>query len=380
MNAKRTHLYSFHKANGRLIEFASFELPILYEGIVSEHLTVRNGVGIFDVTHMGRTLISGSDSIRFLDKITGRDPSTLAPLQSHYSVICNEHGGIKDDIRLYRLAEDNFLIVYNASNRLKIIEWLKMGEAKYSDLKVQDISDVTPMFAVQGPNAQATLQKLFSIELSQIKRFWGDWGEVEGVKIFISRTGYTGEDGFELYLWNIPMTNVGKAVKIWDNILSAGQEFGIKPCGLGARDTLRLEAGMCLYGQDISEEITPLEARIEFTVRFDERDFIGRDALLKQKEEGVNKIRVGLKMVERIPRKDYEIFKDDDKIGYVSSGTFSPLLGYGIAMGYIPPKYAQEGEFLTIKIKDKMFQAEIVKWPFYDTEKYGWSRKNIKRH
>ncbi len=371
----RTHIYSFHKTHGNIIQYAGFEMPVRFDSIIGEHLAVRNSAGIFDVTHMGRTLISGRDSARFLNKITSKDASALVPLQSHYCVICNEHGGIKDDVRLYRLSEDTFLIVYNASNRKKIFEWMTLWAGKGFDIKIQGVSDIMPMFAVQGPKALTALQKIFSIELNQIKRFYAEWGSLEDVRILVSRTGYTGEDGFELYLWDIPLERAEKAVNIWNKILSAGQEYGIKPCGLGARDTLRLEAGMCLYGQDISEEITPFEARIDFAVKFNESDFNGREALSKQKDKGLDKLRVGLKMVERIPRNGYRIFKDNIDIGYISSGTFSPLLSYGIAMGYITPKYFKEGDYLTVKIKDKLYLAEIVKWPFYDMEKYGWMRK-----
>ena len=373
--AKRTHLYQFHRENAEITVFAGFEMPLWFKGIIPEHLAVRNGVGIFDITHMGRAIITGPDAEQFLNYVTTNNVQALAPLNAHYSLMCNEKGGIKDDFVLSRLERDKFLMVYNAANREKDYQWLKKNAEKF-DVNIQDVSDNIAMFAVQGPKAQETLQKISSGDLSQIKRFKCGWTELSGTKVFISRTGYTGEDGFEIFVWDTPLSNPDKAVKVWNTILEAGKEFGIQPCGLGARDTLRLEAGLCLYGNDIDEETTPLEARLSFVVKFDKGEFIGKQALLKQREEGIKKRRVGIVMIDRgIPRAKFEIYREEQKIGYVTSGTFSPLLRKGIAMGYVQKEHAKEETEITIKIRRKNAKAKIVKFPLYDAEKYGYRRK-----
>ena len=373
--AKRTHLYKFHRENAEITVFAGFEMPLWFKGIIPEHLAVRNSVGIFDITHMGRAIITGPDAEQFLNYVTTNNVQALAPLSAHYSLMCNEKGGIKDDFVLSRLERDKFLMVYNAANREKDYQWLKKNAEKF-DVNIQDVSDNIAMFAVQGPKAQETLQKISSGDLSQIKRFKCGWTELSGTKVFISRTGYTGEDGFEIFVWDTPLSNPDKAVKVWNTILEAGKEFGIQPCGLGARDTLRLEAGLCLYGNDIDEETTPLEARLSFVVKFDKGEFIGKQALLKQREEGIKKRRVGIVMIDRgIPRAKFEIYREEQKIGYVTSGTFSPLLRKGIAMGYVQKEHAKEETEITIKMRRKNAKAKIVKFPLYDAEKYGYRRK-----
>ena len=373
--AKRTHLYQFHRENAEITVFAGFEMPLWFKGIIPEHLAVRNSVGIFDITHMGRAIITGPDAEQFLNYVTTNNVQALAPLSAHYSLMCNEKGGIKDDFVLSRLERDKFLMVYNAANREKDYQWLKKNAEKF-DVNIQDVSDNIAMFAVQGPKAQETLQKISSGDLSQIKRFKCGWTELSGTKVFISRTGYTGEDGFEIFVWDTPLSNPDKAVKVWNTILEAGKEFDIQPCGLGARDTLRLEAGLCLYGNDIDEETTPLEARLSFVVKFDKGEFIGKQALLKQREEGIKKRRVGIVMIDRgIPRAKFEIYREEQKIGYVTSGTFSPLLRKGIAMGYVQKEHAKEETEITIKIRRKNAKAKIVKFPLYDAEKYGYRRK-----
>ena len=350
-------------------------MPLWYKGVVPEHMAVRNTVGIFDITHMGRALITGPEAEAFLNYVTTNDVSSLSPLSAHYSTMCNEKGGIKDDFVLSRLEPEKFLIVYNATNRKKDFEWLVKQSRGY-DAEVVDVSDNVAMFAVQGPKAEQTLQKVSSEDLSEIRRFKCGWTQIAGLKCFISRTGYTGEDGFELFMWNTPLSNPESAVKVWNAILEADKEDGIEPCGLGARDTLRLEAGMCLYGNDIDENISPLEARLSFVVKFEKGNFIGRDALLRQKEEGVRRRRVGIRMLKRgIPRPDYEVWIDDEKIGRVTSGTFSPLLKCGIAMAYVSTEYAKTGEMVAVKIRDKLVDGEIVRFPFYDSTKYGYRRK-----
>ena len=364
-NGKRTHLYDFHRQHAKMTLFAGFEMPLWFKGIIPEHLAVRNAVGIFDITHMGRALITGSEAEKFLNYVSTNDVSKLTPLSAQYSTLCNEKGGIKDDFVVSKLEENKFLMVYNASNRTKDYEWLTT-HAKEFNVKVEDVSDNIAMFAVQGPKAEETLQKISTEDLSQIGRFKCGWTKLAGYDAFLSRTGYTGEDGFEIFVWDSPLSNPEKAIKIWNSILEAGKEFGIEPCGLGARDTLRLEAGMCLYGNDIDEDITPLEARISFVVKFYKENFLGKDALLKQKEKGLKRRRVGIKMLEKgIPRKGYEIYKNGEKIGEITSGTFSPFLGIGIGMGYVKTEYDKEGEEIAVSIRGKQLKAEIVKMPFY---------------
>ncbi|MDH5447432.1 MAG: glycine cleavage system aminomethyltransferase GcvT [Candidatus Bathyarchaeota archaeon] len=372
---KKTHLYNFHARNGKIISFTEFEMPVWYKGIIPEHLAVRNSVGIFDVTHMGRVIITGKDTEEFLNYVTTNNVSKLEPLSAHYSTMCNEKGGIKDDFVISRQAKDKFFMVYNAANRDKNYQWLTK-QANQFNVKIEDVSDNIAMFAVQGPKAQETLQKISTGDLDEIKRFKCGWTKLSGLETFMSRTGYTGEDGFEVFIWDTPVSNPEKAVKAWNAVLEAGKEFNIEPCGLGARDTLRLEAGLCLYGNDIDENTTPLEARISFVVKLKKENFVGKEALLKQKAEGIKKKRIGLKMLEAgILRSKHEVFKDGKKIGYVTSGTFSPLLKYGIAMVYVQTEHAIEGEKVDVKIRNKQRKAEIVKPPFYDTNQYGYARK-----
>jgi len=362
-----------------MVEFVGWYMPLWYEdtgGIIKEHMAVRESVGIFDVTHMGRFLISGSGAESFLQYVTTNNVKRLKKLgQGHYSVVCNEKGGIKDDITLFRIEDNKYVMVTNAVNREKIYKWFKVKSQDF-DVKIEDISDITCMFAVQGPKAQPTLEKLTSDDLSGIKRYWCILTKLEGYNTIVSRSGYTGEDGFEIIMLDVPFSEKEKAVDLWEKILKAGKEYRIKPCGLGARDTLRLEAGMVLYGNDIDENISPLEARLGFVVKFKKGDFIGREALLRQKEEGVKRKRVGLELFgRRVPRHGYEILKDNEKIGYVTSGVFSPILEKGIGLGLVSSEYAQTGEVVQINIKGKLVDAKIVKWPFYDTEKYGYTRK-----
>src|SRR3990170_5513658 len=263
---KKTHLHEFHKNKAKMTDFAGFDMPIWYKGIISEHLAVRNSVGIFDITHMGRTLVTSVRSEQFLNYVTTNDVATLAPLSAHYSTFCNEQGGIKDDFVLSRLEQEKFFAVYNAANRTKDYDWLRKN-AQPCSVKMEDVSDNIAMFAVQGPKAQQTLQKIADVDLGKIERFKCGWTKLAGEEGFVSRTGYTGEDGFEVFVWNTPITSPVKAVKVWEAILDAGKEFGIEPCGLGARDALRLETGMCLYGNDIDETVTPLEAGLGFVVK-----------------------------------------------------------------------------------------------------------------
>ncbi|MEM0007448.1 MAG: glycine cleavage system aminomethyltransferase GcvT [Candidatus Bathyarchaeia archaeon] len=373
---RKTQLYEIHKKTAKMTEFAGFEMPLWYKGITEEHLAVRNSVGIFDVSHMGRVIITGKDAASFLNYVITNDVTALTPNSALYSVMCNENGGIIDDFVVSRLEEEKFLLVPNATNREKDFNWL-VKKAEGFNVKIEDVSDKAAMFAVQGPNAEKTLQKICTADLSKIERFKCAPAKLAEVDVFLSRTGYTGEDGFEVYVWNAPLDKPDNAIKVWNAILEAGKPYGIEPCGLGARDTLRLEVGLCLYGNDIDENTTPLEARLGFVVKFQKDSFIGKNALLKQKEEGVKRRRVGLQMIEQgIPRQGFKVYNEkSENIGQVTSGTFSPLLKCGIAMAYIQTQYAQEGNVVNIEIRGKMAKAKIVPFPFFDAEKYGYKRK-----
>jgi len=375
MRLMRTHLYEFHRKRGHLVDFAGFEMPLWYEGIIPEHLAVRNAVGIFDVTHMGRCVVDGREAAIFLSYILTRDATSMSVNQGRYSVMCNEKGGTLDDLVLFRLEEERFLLIYNASNRKKDYAWIS-DHAQSFDVRIKDVSDEIVMFAIQGPKALNTLQSVANANLSGLPFYWGRWTTLGDFRVFVTRTGYTGEDGFEIFLWDIPLTESERAEMLWQTILEAGQEYGIKPCGLGARDTLRLEAGMCLYGSDINEETTPLEAGLDFVVQFEKEDFIGREVLLKQKAEGVKRVRVGIRALDRgIPRPGNKIISNQKEIGHLTSGTFSPLLKYGIGMGYVPTENAQAGTRIDILARKTSIPAEIAEMPFYDTTKYGRKRQ-----
>ncbi len=377
MVVKRTHLHGYHEANGKMVEFAGFDMPLWYKGIIPEHMAVRTGVGVFDITHMGRAMITGSKSEAFLNYVITNDVSVLATCGAQYSTMCNEKGGIKDDFIVSRLEQDKFFMVYNAANREKDFEWLAQN-AKNFGVKIEDVSDSVAMFAVQGPRTQEALQKIASADLSEIGRFKCGFTKLAGEEGFVSRTGYTGEDGFEVFVWDTPVAKPDRAVKVWNAVLDAGKEFGIEPCGLGARDTLRLEAGMCLYGNDIDEATSPLEAGLGFVVKLKKESFIGKAALERQKAEGVKRKRVGLRMVEKgpSPRHGQEVWKDSaEKVGFVTSGTFSPLLQCGVAQAYVGVEHAVEGTAVTVKVRDKALKAEVCKFPLYDSAKYGYARQ-----
>lgn len=350
-------------------------MPLWYKGIVPETLAVRNRVGIFDVSHMGRAITEGPNAEAFLNHVTTNDVSSLKPGQAHYSLLCNENGGIKDDVVVVRAEPTRFIVVFNAGNRKKDLDWLSM-QARRSDADFIDISDEVALISVQGPKARATLQKLSSTDLSALPRFGCASTELAGVTCLVSGTGYTGETGCEIFVWDSPVAKPERAEKVWDSILAAGKEFGIEPCGLGARDVLRLEAGMCLYGNDIDETISPYEARLGFTVKVTKPDFVGKQVLEKQKTEGTKRLRIGLRATAHgIPRPGCEILKDAETIGKLTSGTLSPTLNCGIGMGYVPREYAAEGQTLGVMVRGKRLDSVVVKLPFYETDKYGWQRK-----
>jgi aminomethyltransferase len=345
--------------------FAGFDMPLWYEktGIVAEHNAVRKSVGIFDITHMGRFRVTGLESRRFLNHMTTNDVSRLPVGSSHYTLLCNRNGGIIDDLFIYRPERHEFYVVVNASNREKDWNWFMARAGKY-DVSVENISDNTPMFAVQGRSAVKVLQKLADTDLTEIPRFGVRKIALKDSAVLMSRTGYTGEDGFEICQFDVPEQDSRKAVELFESILEAGDEFGILPCGLGCRDTLRLEAGMALYGEDLDEQTTPLEARLRPFVKFGKKSFVGRNALMTQRREGVKRSRVGLLLLDKgIPRAGYEIQRGLSSVGKVSSGSYSPILERGIGIGYVKSKYARRGAILGVKIRSRLVKAEVVRMP-----------------
>ncbi len=359
---KKTPLFETHKRLGaKIIEFGPWLMPLYYTSIVDEHNTVRNRVGLFDVSHMGEFNIRGKDALAFVQRLITNDASYLDNNQVLYTPMCNDKGTIIDDLLVYKFSDEHFMFVVNASNIEKDYKWIEGVVKRFGkDIVLKDISDETPLLALQGPKSQETLQKVTDLDLSQIKYYWFQKGMIEEIQVIISRTGYTGEDGFEIYI------KPEYAPKVWNKILEVGKEEGIKPIGLGARDTLRLECAMLLYGNDMDETRTPLETNIAWTVKSDKENFIGEEALLKQKEEGIKQKLIGFELLERgIPRHNYPILKNREKIGIVTSGGFSPTLKKGIGLGYVKTDFSKEGTEIQIQIREKLVKAQIVKIPFY---------------
>lgn len=357
---KSTALTNVHNGLGaKMVPFAGYLMPVQYEGINAEHDTVRNGVGVFDVSHMGEFILKGEHALDLIQSITSNDASKLTDGKAQYSCLPNTTGGIVDDLIVYRIDEKTYMLVVNAGNIDKDWNWIKQHN-KWN-VEMHDISDKTSLLAVQGPNAMEVLQKLTPINLSDIPYYSFAKGEFCGVNnVLISNTGYTGAGGFEIYFEN------QYAIDIWNKIFDAGKEFGIKPIGLGARDTLRLEMGFCLYGNDIDDTTSPIEAGLGWITKFT-KEFTNSLNLKKQKETGVTQKLSGFEMIERgIPRHGYEICDHDGKtIGRVTSGTQSPSLQKAIGMGYIANESSKENTEIFIKIRDKLIKAKIVKTPFW---------------
>ena len=341
-------------------EFAGFNMPVQYEGIIDEHLTVCNSVGVFDVSHMGEIWVKGSNALEFLQRITSNDVSKLEVGKIQYTCLLNETGGIIDDLLIYKFEEEKYLLVVNASNTEK--DWKWCVSQNTIRVELENASARMSQLAVQGPNALATLQKLTSIDLEAMPYYTFKQGEFAGAKqVIISNTGYTGAGGFELYFYP------EEAQQIWDAIFEAGKEFNIKPVGLGARDTLRLEMGFCLYGNELSDKTSPLEAGLGWITKFVEgKDFIGRKALEKQKEEGLVRKLIGFELLDKgVPRQGYKICDANGvEIGEVSSGTMSPTRKIGIGLGYVNPAHTTVGTELIIKVRNRDLKAVVVKPPF----------------
>lgn len=356
---KKTPFYEIHKKLGaKIVEFAGFYMPIQYEGIISEHKKVRESVGVFDVTHMGEIEIRGKNALNFIQKITTNDASKLVEGKVQYSSMCYSDGGIVDDLLVYHCGS-YYMLVVNASNKDKDFNW--MLDNKIDDVEIIDKSDEVSLLAVQGPNSLKVVQKIIDVDITDLKYYHFLRGKVAGIPAIISRTGYTGELGFELYF----DSSIESAETIWNALFDAGKEFNIAPIGLGARDTLRLEMGMCLYGNDIDNTTNPLEAGLGWITKFDKGDFIGKDILLKVKNEGLKRKLVGFIINDKlVPRHGYDINVNGAKVGNVTSGTFSPILNYSIGMGYVNIEYANEGKNIDIIIRNKPIKATITKPPF----------------
>jgi aminomethyltransferase len=356
---RSTALTNKHISLGaKMVPFAGYNMPVSYSGLNDEHQAVRNSVGVFDVSHMGEFILKGPHALDLIQKVTSNDASTLTDGKAQYSCFPNETGGIVDDLIVYRIDANTYMLVVNASNIEKDWNWLKKNDSWNVEMK--NISDNTSLLAVQGPNAMSTLQKLTDIKLGDIPYYSFAKGTFNGVSnVVISNTGYTGAGGFELYFEN------SHAEKMWDAIFEAGREFGIKPIGLGARDTLRLEMGFCLYGNDIDDTTSPIEAGLGWITKFT-KDFTNRAQLEQQKKDGVSRKLAGFEMVDRgIPRHDYTIADaSGNTIGKVTSGTQSPTLNKAIGMGYVSAEFSKPGTEIFIMIRDKPIKAVICKIPF----------------
>lgn len=356
---KKTPLHGEHiRLGARMVEFGGWEMPVYYSNVIEEHINAREKAGLFDVSHMGEFVIEGNDAFQFIQKAITNDLNKLEDGRAFYSSMCNESGGIVDDLFVYRFNRNRFMIVVNAVNAEKDFKWLLGHKGFFDDATVIDKTNEMAKLDLQGPKAEEILQRLTNANLKNLKRFHFIEGNVNNISTIISRTGYTGEDGFELYF------NAEKAIEQWNKLLTIGNEFGLKPIGLGARDTLRIEAGYSLYGHELSEDVNPFEADTGFVVKFG-KDFIGKDALLKAKYDSKRKI-VAFEMLERgIPRQGYPVVKGSNYIGYVTSGTMSPTFKKGIGMALVNINEAFLENEINIKIREKLYKGKIVKRPIY---------------
>ncbi len=362
---KRTPLHARHVAQGaRMVPFAGWEMPVEYTSITEEHLAVRTRAGAFDVSHMGEIEIAGSDALAAIQCLTSNDAAKLRVGQAQYSALTTPEGAFVDDLLVYRLAADHFMAVVNASNIDKDFRWISDHVKAGGDVVVVNSSARYALIAVQGPAAASIVQQLTSVDLAGIKYYWSATGEVAGVRATISRTGYTGEDGFEIF------TPPQAAERVWNAVLEAGRGAGVVPAGLGARDTLRLEAAMRLYGNDIDDTTTVLEADLGWIVGWNKGEFIGRDALERQKTGGVQRKLVGFEMVDRsIARHGYPVIVNGAPAGFVTSGTQTPFLKKAIGMAYVPAERAEAGRELDIEIRGRTARARVVPLPFYKRQR-----------
>ncbi len=356
----KTRLYEKHVAAGaRMVDFAGWLLPVQYPtGPIAEHHAVRKAAGLFDIDHMGQFMVHGEDALPYLQAVLTWDISTLQDNDAHYSLMCYDDGTVVDDVFVYRRGKD-YMVVVNAGNRKKDLRWMTQ-QAKGYDVQVTDVSDETYMLAVQGPKAEAILQRITDIDLSQVPRFTSAAGRVAGIFTLLGRTGYTGEDGFELFF------SADEAEHMWDAILDAGREDGLLACGLAARDSLRFEACFPLYGHEIHAEIDPISARLGYFVKTQKGPFVGRNALLKIRLEGPKQKLVGLEMVDKgVPRQGYPVLIDGEPRGHVTTGMKSPTLNKFLALAYVPAEHSALGTEVEVLIHGRAKKAVVVKTPFY---------------
>lgn len=356
---KKTKFYSIHEKHGaKIVEFAGYLMPIQYSSIIAEHKAVRNSVGVFDVSHMGEVFVEGEKALDFVQHITVNDASVLFPGRVQYSAMCYPDGGIVDDLLVYRLAENKFMLVVNASNIEKDFNWMK--ENNKFGVELKNLSDDYSLLAVQGPKSKDVVQKICDKNLD-LEYYHFANTKIAGIDMIISRTGYTGELGYELYF----IGNEKDAEKVWTSLFEAGKEFDIQPVGLAARDSLRLEMGFCLYGNDIDQTTNPLEAGLGWITKLKKPDFIGKDALEKIKAEGLQRKLIPIVTEEKaFPRKGYDLTFAGNKIGELTSGTVSPIIDKAIGLGYVDAKYAEDNQEINILIRGKSIPAKITKLPF----------------
>lgn len=363
MELKRTPLYEAHiRCGGKMVEFGGFEMPVQYKtGVIREHMAVRTACGLFDVSHMGEVILEGPDAVSNLNRLLTNDYTEMAEGQARYSPMCNERGGTVDDLIVYKMPDGRYFIVVNASNREKDVQWIQ--DHLTGDARACDVSDSYGQIALQGPRAEAILSKLTAPENIPLKSYHACWDrDVGGIRCIVSRTGYTGSDGFELY------APAEETEKLWDLLLEAGADEGLIPCGLGARDTLRLEAAMPLYGHELSDDISPLTAGLGFFVKMDKPDFIGKAAL---EAAGTPKQRrVGLKAIGKgILREHQDVYADGRLIGQTTSGTHCPYVGYPAAMAILDAEYREPGTRVEVDVRGRRVEAEVVRMPFYKKDK-----------
>ena len=351
----------------KMVDFGGWDMPVEYSGCISEHMAVRTSVGVFDVSHMGDILVRGPEALRAIQHISMNDASRLQQGQAHYSALLYPEGTFVDDVIVHKLGENDYLLVINAGTREKDVNWVRQNVRGFR-CHADDLSDFYTQLAIQGPRAVDVLRKLTSADLSAIKNYWFTYGTVCGLpNTMIARTGYTGEDGFEIY---IP-ADEATSKRVWNEVLEAGKEFGVLPCGLGARNTLRLESKMALYGHEISEQINVWEADLGRYCKIEKGDFVGRTALEQARAQGLKRILVGLEMIERgIGRDGYKVFSEaGEEIGYITSGSPAPFLKKNIALAYVPPALSQIGTVVLVEVRSQKIKAQVVLTPFYKRQK-----------
>ena len=355
---KKTPLYDVHSdLNAKFVDYHGFLMPLQYSSIISEHKCVRNNAGLFDVSHMGEIVIEGKGATELIQRIITNDISNLPDYKAAYTPICDDEGGIIDDVIVFKYNPEKYMLVVNCSNTKKDDKWI--NKFKTDNVNINNLSDQISLLALQGPKSEEIIRQVCGEECTSLSRFKFTEVTVGEMQLTVSRTGYTGEDGFEIFAGN------SHCVDLWNILFEKGKDMGLKPAGLGARDTLRLEAGYLLYGNDIDEFITPLEAGIGWTVKFNKADFIGKDSLLRLKKYGLKRMLVAFKMLDKgIPRTDNEITHHDNVVGKVTSGTFSPSLEIGIGIGYVLKRFAESKDQINIKIRDTDYPAQIVDAPF----------------